>query len=85
MQELVALVFEYLRGIWRFRWVALAVAWGVCLVGWLFVAQMPEKYVATARVNIDTNTVLRPLLRGIAIQPNVGQRVICKRKTCSRC
>ena len=81
MQELVALVFEYLRGIWRFRWVALAVAWGVCLVGWLFVAQMPEKYVATARVNIDTNTVLRPLLRGIAIQPDVGQRVALLSKT----
>lgn len=81
MQELLALVFEYLRGIWRFRWVALAVAWAVSVAGWLWVAQMPEKYVATARVNIDTNTILRPLLRGIAIQPDVGQRVALLSKT----
>lgn len=81
MQELLALVFEYLRGIWRFRWAALAVAWAVSVAGWLWVAQMPEKYVATARVNIDTNTILRPLLRGIAIQPNVGQRVALLSKT----
>lgn len=81
MQELLALVLEYLRGIWRFRWVALGVAWAVAVAGWLWVAQLPEKYVATARVNIDTNTVLRPLLRGIAIQPNVGQRVALLSKT----
>lgn len=81
MREFVALVLEYLRGIWRFRWVALAVAWAVAVAGWLWVAQLPEKYVATARVNIDTNTVLRPLLRGIAIQPNVGQRVALLSKT----
>lgn len=81
MQELLALVLEYLRGIWRFRWVALGVAWAVAIAGWLWVAQLPEKYVATARVNIDTNTVLRPLLRGIAIQPDVGQRVRLLSKT----
>lgn len=81
MQELLALVLEYLRGIWRFRWVALGVAWALSVAGWLWVAQLPEKYVATARVNIDTNTVLRPLLRGIAIQPNVGQRVALLSKT----
>ncbi len=77
MQELLIPVLEYLRGIWRFRWIGLTVAWVVCLVGWLFVAQMPEKYVATARVNIDTNTVLRPLLRGLAIQPKSGNGWLC--------
>lgn len=81
MQELLVPIFDYLRGIWRFRWLALGVAWALCLLGWLVVAQMPEKYVATARVNIDTNSVLRPLLRGIAIQPDVGQRVALLSKT----
>lgn len=75
MQELLALALEYLRGIWRFRWAAMLVAWVVSLAGWFYVSQMPEKYVATARVHIDTNSVLRPLLRGIAIQPNLGQRI----------
>lgn len=81
MQELLALAFEYLRGIWRFRWVGLITAWLVCVVGWFWVSQIPEKYVATARVHIDTNTVLRPLLRGIAIQPDLGQRITLLTKT----
>ena len=81
MQEILALALEYIRGIWRFRWVALITAWLVCVVGWIVVAQMPEQYVATARVHIDTNSVLRPLLRGIAIQPDLGQRVSLLTKT----
>lgn len=81
MQEIIALALEYLRGIWRFRWIGLLTAWLVCIVGWIFVAQMPEKYVASARVHIDSNSVLRPLLRGIAIQPDLGQRITLLTKT----
>ncbi len=75
MQEVVVQVFGYLWGVWRYRWVALALAWLVALAGWLFVYQMPSQYLATARVHVDTNTVLRPLLRGLAIQPNITQRI----------
>ena len=44
MQELLAQVVGYLLGIWRFRWIALFVAWGVALAGWGVVAQVPDKY-----------------------------------------
>ena len=75
MQEVLAQVFTYVWGVWRHRWLALAVAWLVAIGGWIWVWQMPEAYVASARVYVDTNTILRPLLRGLAIQPNVGQRI----------
>jgi len=81
MQEFVAQLFGHLLGIWRFRWIALFVAWGVALAGWGFVAQMPDKYRAAARVHVDTNSVLRPLLQGLAIQPNIDQRVALMSKT----
>jgi polysaccharide chain length determinant protein (PEP-CTERM system associated) len=81
MQELIAQIFGYLLGIWRFRWLALFVAWGIALAGWGFVAQMPDKYRASARVHVDTNSVLRPLLQGLAIQPNIDQRVALMSKT----
>lgn len=81
MQELITQIFGYLLGIWRFRWIALFVAWGVALAGWGFVAQMPEKYRASARVHVDTSTVLKPLLQGLAIQPNIDQRVALMSKT----
>lgn len=81
MQELLEQIFEYLAGVWRFRWVALVAAWFIAIGGWIFVAQMPDKYMASARLHVDSNSVLRPLLRGLAIQPDVNQRVALMSKT----
>jgi polysaccharide chain length determinant protein (PEP-CTERM system associated) len=36
---------------------------------------MPDRYIAFARVYVDTQTVLRPLLSGLAVQPDVSQMV----------
>ncbi len=81
MQDAIAQVLSYVWGVWRFRWVALIMAWVFAVTGWLFVYQMPEKYVATARIFVDSNSVLRPLLRGLAIQPNVNQRIAMMSRT----
>ena len=75
MQEVLAQLLSYLWGVWRHRWLALAVAWVVAIAGWLWVWQLPESYVARARVYVDTNTVLRPLLAGLAVQPDVDNRI----------
>jgi polysaccharide chain length determinant protein (PEP-CTERM system associated) len=75
MHELLEELLRYARGVWRFRWVALATMWLVCLVGWTMVMRMPDQYEASARIHIDTQSVLRPLLRGIAMSPD-SQRSI---------
>jgi polysaccharide chain length determinant protein (PEP-CTERM system associated) len=69
MHELLEQALRYARGAWRFRWPALAMMWLVCLVGWTMVMRMPDQYQASARIHIDTQSVLQPLLRGIAIPP----------------
>lgn len=81
MQEAIAQILSFVWGIWRFRWLALVVAWVIALSGWLFVQKMPESYVGSARVYVDTNNVLGPLLRGLAIQPNVSQRIAMMSRT----
>ncbi|PLX63052.1 XrtA system polysaccharide chain length determinant [Sedimenticola selenatireducens] len=81
MQELLEQIEEYLYGVWRFRWVALVAAWIIAIAGWIVVAQLPDKYEATARLHVDSNTILGPLLRGLAIQPDVSQRVALMSKT----
>jgi hypothetical protein len=35
-------VLAALHSIWHRRWLALAVAWGVCVLGWLAVAMVPN-------------------------------------------
>ncbi|RLA24080.1 MAG: chain length-determining protein [Gammaproteobacteria bacterium] len=75
MHEVINEVLAHARGASRFKWVAIITAWVVCLAGWVVVSQMPDKFQSSARIHVDTRTVLRPLLSGLAIQPNVSSQV----------
>ena len=75
MHELLEELLRHARGVWRFRWVALALMWLVCLVGWALIMRMPDQYAASARVHIDTQSVLQPLLRGLAISADSRRSV----------
>ncbi len=75
MYELLQQVLGYLKVASRYKWWGLMTAWLVCLSGWIFVSQMPDRFTAQAKVYVDTRSVLRPLLQGLAIQPDVDARV----------
>jgi hypothetical protein len=47
-----------LHGIWRRRWIALGVAWGVCLIGWIVVSMVPNRYESQARVFVQMQSLL---------------------------
>ncbi|WP_336966345.1 XrtA system polysaccharide chain length determinant [Sphingobium aquiterrae] len=47
-----------LHGVWNRRWLALAVAWGICMLGWLVVALIPNTYESRARVYVQTQSIL---------------------------
>jgi polysaccharide chain length determinant protein (PEP-CTERM system associated) len=48
-----------LHGLWTRRWLALGVAWGVCMAGWLGVALVPNSYESKARVYVNTQSLLQ--------------------------
>jgi polysaccharide chain length determinant protein (PEP-CTERM system associated) len=75
MQDLLNQALAHMRGMWHRRWIGLAAAWIIAIVGAVVVYKIPEKYEASARVYVDTESLLRPLLQGLAIQPNVDQQV----------
>jgi polysaccharide chain length determinant protein (PEP-CTERM system associated) len=62
-------LFDELRAalwsVWHRRWIAILVAWGVCLLGWLVVSLIPNTYESKARVYVDVQDVLSKQL-GIA-------------------
>ena len=47
-----------LHAVWTRRWVALGVAWGFCVLGWLVVAQIPSRYESRARVFVQMQQIL---------------------------
>lgn len=75
MRELYEQLLSYINGIWRYRWFMMLVIWVVCIVGWGVVYQLPDKYESAARVQVDTQSMLQPLLRGLTITTNASQRV----------
>jgi polysaccharide chain length determinant protein (PEP-CTERM system associated) len=75
MNELLNQVTALLRGMWRFRWPGVIAAWIVAALGSVVIFKIPNQYEATARIYVDTQSILRPLLSGLAIQPNVEQQV----------
>jgi polysaccharide chain length determinant protein (PEP-CTERM system associated) len=81
MHELAEQLLSYLKAAWRYRWYAAVVAWVVAVGGWIAVSQLPNRYEASARVYVDTQSVLRPLLAGVAVQPNVNQMVTMMSRT----
>jgi polysaccharide chain length determinant protein (PEP-CTERM system associated) len=59
---------QYLRVIWDHRWLALGTAAVMCLLGWSLIITAPDKYRVSARVYLDTRSMLKPLLHGLAVE-----------------
>ncbi|WP_373986912.1 XrtA system polysaccharide chain length determinant [Duganella sp. BuS-21] len=81
MEELISQLISSLKGIWKYRWYALAVAWLVAAAGWTRVALLPDDYQGKARVFVDTQTILKPLLAGMTSVPNIEQQVSIMSRT----
>lgn len=75
MQDLVRQALAILRGIWNFRWQGLIAAWVVGLVAAVVVFRIPDQYEASARIYVDTQSILKPLMSGLTVQPNVEQQI----------
>lgn len=81
MDQLLGLITRTLRIAWRRRWSGLAVAWIVCLLGWAAVHYVPDRYRVTARLYVDTDAVLTPLLHGLAADTGSSNQVAILQRT----
>lgn len=74
MQQLESLL-EQLRGLWRFRWIGMAVAWGAFLVGLGIIVVLPDRYQASATVFVDTQTALGAATRDMTVESSVDSQI----------
>lgn len=75
IHEQINIIYGYLHGLWRYRWSALFLSWMVAIGGWLFVYSLPDIYQSKAAMNIDSTSVMQPLLRGLAVDTNLRNEV----------
>lgn len=68
-------IVPYIRSMWLRRWQAMLTAWMFCLIGWATVIMLPDIYEAKTRIYVDTTSLVRPLMRGIAVDTNVNDIV----------
>ncbi len=81
MQEILDEVIDYIKGIWLKRRYIIISTWLICPIGWFFVAKMPDVYQSQARVYVDTQSLLRPLLRGLTVETNPNTQIRLMIKT----
>jgi len=75
LQKTLELIIGYIKGVWVKKRYIMICTWLICPIGFGYVASMPDVYQASARVYVDTSSVLAPMLRGLALQSNPQQEV----------
>lgn len=68
MHEQLTQIYGYVHGMWHYRWSALVIAWIVALLGWTLVYALPNRFSVKTVVYVDTSSVLKPLLKGLAVE-----------------
>ncbi len=75
MEPILDLLSRYGSLAWQRRWWAVGTAWALCVAGWIGIALLPDVYESSAKVFIDADAVLTPLLRGIAAEGSQSDRI----------
>src|SRR4051794_25482031 len=81
MEDLLTQLVSFLKGIWKYRWYAVTIAWVAAIIGWIAVYNLQDSYQSSARVFVDTQSILKPLLSGMATVPDVEQQVSIMSRT----
>lgn len=81
MEQLITQLLSHLKGMWKYRWYAVVAIWFVAIAGWLIVYTLPDNYESSARIYVDTQSVLQPLMAGLATSPNLEQQVSIMSRT----
>jgi polysaccharide chain length determinant protein (PEP-CTERM system associated) len=75
LQKTLELIIGYIKGVWVKKRYIMICTWLICPIGFVKVASEPDVYQSSARVYVDTRSVLAPMLRGLALQSNPEQEV----------
>ncbi|WOH36643.1 GNVR domain-containing protein [Thalassotalea fonticola] len=81
MQYQLEQLKEILLGVWNKKHYVIISTWLICPIGWFVVASLPSQYEASARVYVDTQSLLRPLMKGVMVETDPDLQIQLMIKT----
>ncbi len=81
MRSIQSQAMPVVQALWRHRWLAVGTAWLVCTAGWIGAAFVPTKYESSARVYLNADPLLTPLLRGLAADTDPSRHLDFMQRT----
>lgn len=81
MDEILRQALSVLRATWKHRRLGMLVAWVVGAIAAGVILRIPNQFEASARIYVDTQSILRPLMSGLAVQPNIEQQIMMLSRT----
>ena len=81
MEEILQQARTLLRAAWKHRRLGMVFAWLIGAIAAGVILRIPDKYEASARIFVDTQSILKPLMSGLAVQPNIDQQVMMLSRT----
>ena len=81
MEEILQQARTLLRAAWKYRRLGMLFAWLIGAIAAGIILRIPDKYEASARIFVDTQSILKPLMSGLAVQPNIDQQVMMLSRT----
>ena len=80
MEDIVRQLVGYARAM-ALPLVGLLAAWVIGIAAAVGIYMLPDRYESSARIFVDTQSVLKPLMSGLAVQPNIDQQVTILSRT----
>jgi len=81
MEDILRQALGALRATWKYRRLGMLAAWIIRAIAAGIILRIPDKYEASARIFVDTQSILKPLMSGLTVQPNVDQQVMMLSRT----
>jgi polysaccharide chain length determinant protein (PEP-CTERM system associated) len=81
MRSIQSQAMPVVQTLWRHRWLAVGTAWLVCTAGWIGAAFVPTKFESTARVYLNADPLLTPLLKGLAADTDPSRHLDFMQRT----
>jgi polysaccharide chain length determinant protein (PEP-CTERM system associated) len=81
MYQLQVLIRKQLAAAWSYRWPAVLLTWLVCAAGWVGVMRIPDSYESSARLYVDADAILTPILAGLTVNTSLQAQVEVLQRT----